>query len=359
MKIYLVGGAVRDELLGVKSKDRDYVVVGATPGDMIALGYSQVGADFPVFLHPETKEEYALARVERKVGVGYHGFEVSTHNVRIEDDLYRRDLTINSIAKDVETGEIIDPWGGAKDIEKRVLRHTSEAFEEDPLRVIRLARFQARYAEFEIHGETITLCERMLDENRLDELPNERFWAELRKAYESPNFWLFIHSLLMLRALRGTRFFGTLFSGVNYNKIRDAANICQQVDNGLEAFVAFTASSEEAIKTLGGSTMMLTMRKNLDRFARTDTVDDMLDFLKGLRAMNTLTDLEMFTKVAALALACRTQFHYSLCHLTMSVHAVRKISARDLPPEFKGAAIGQELDRRRREALLYLLLAGY
>lgn len=145
MEIYLVGGAVRDELLGIPVKDRDWVVVGATPDDMLTRGYRQVGADFPVFLHPQTREEYALARTERKQGHGYHGFTVySAPDVTLEDDLKRRDLTINAVAQ-AEDGSLVDPFGGRNDLENRKLRHVSDAFSEDPLRILRTARFAARF----------------------------------------------------------------------------------------------------------------------------------------------------------------------------------------------------------------------
>lgn len=151
MKVYLVGGAVRDELLGLPVSDRDYVVVGSTPETMLAQGFQQVGKDFPVFLHPQTHEEYALARTERKTGAGYTGFSCySTPDVTIEDDLLRRDLTINAIAKD-DQGQLTDPYNGVDDLKARVLRHVSEAFAEDPLRVLRVARFAARYAEQGFH----------------------------------------------------------------------------------------------------------------------------------------------------------------------------------------------------------------
>ena len=145
MKTYVVGGAVRDELLGLPIKDRDYVVVGSTPEEMVRLGFRPVGKDFPVFLHPQTHEEYALARTERKSGRGYKGFTVhAAPDVTLEDDLRRRDLTINAMAKD-EQGEIIDPFGGARDLEKKILRHVSDAFAEDPVRILRVARFAARF----------------------------------------------------------------------------------------------------------------------------------------------------------------------------------------------------------------------
>ena len=155
MKIYLVGGAVRDHVMGIPVHDRDYVVVNAGVSDMLALGFSQVGKDFPVFLHPETREEYALARVERKRGTGYHGFEFTTNNVTLEEDLYRRDLTINAIAMQ-EDFSIIDPYNGLHDIHNKVLRHVSDAFADDPLRVLRVARFAAKFGpEWSIHADTV------------------------------------------------------------------------------------------------------------------------------------------------------------------------------------------------------------
>lgn len=184
MKIYLVGGAVRDELLGLPVYDRDYVVVGATPEQMLARGYTQVGSDFPVFLHPQTQEEYALARTERKSGKGYTGFECyASPEVTLEEDLLRRDLTINAIAKD-EHGAIIDPYGGVQDIQQRVFRHVSPAFSEDPLRVLRLARFAARFAafDFQVANETEQLIDTIVLSQELKHLTPERVWMETRKA---------------------------------------------------------------------------------------------------------------------------------------------------------------------------------
>lgn len=187
MKTYLVGGAVRDTLLGITPKDRDWVIVGASAADVDSLlreGYKQVGADFPVFLHPETGEEYALARIERKVGAGYHGFKVDTAGVTIEDDLSRRDITINAMAMDMQTGQIIDPFGGAKDLRDGVIRHTTAAFSEDPLRVLRVARFAARY-DFTVAAETLSLCQEMVARGELTELSHERIWLELQKGLET------------------------------------------------------------------------------------------------------------------------------------------------------------------------------
>jgi tRNA nucleotidyltransferase/poly(A) polymerase len=185
MKQYLVGGAVRDLLMGNSIQDRDYVVVGATPAEMLVMGYEQVGADFPVFLHPVTGDEYALARTERKTGEGYLGFETVTDAVTLADDLGRRDLTINSIAMDEATGEFIDPFDGIGDINKQVLRHTSDAFNDDPLRVIRLARFAARFPNFAIHYTTQHRAAGMVRRGELNHLSHERFAAEIYKVLET------------------------------------------------------------------------------------------------------------------------------------------------------------------------------
>jgi tRNA nucleotidyltransferase (CCA-adding enzyme) len=180
MKIYAVGGAVRDELLGLPVADRDYVVVGASPAAMTALGFKPVGRDFPVFLHPQTHEEYALARTERKTARGYHGFEFHTApDVTLEQDLARRDLTINAIAKD-EDGQIIDPFNGAADLKARVLRHVGPAFVEDPVRILRVARFAARF-DFAIEPATLTLMRAMVVRGEVDALVAERVWQELSR----------------------------------------------------------------------------------------------------------------------------------------------------------------------------------
>lgn len=181
MKIYLVGGAVRDRLLGRVGGDRDWVVVGGTPEAMQAQGFRPVGKDFPVFLHPETGEEYALARTERKSGRGYKGFVVHTSpDVTLEDDLLRRDLTINAMAED-EHGQVIDPHGGQADLAARVLRHVSPAFGEDPVRILRLARFAARFPDFSVAPDTLALMRQMVDEGEVDHLVPERVWQELSR----------------------------------------------------------------------------------------------------------------------------------------------------------------------------------
>jgi len=186
MKRYAVGGSVRDQLLGLPVRDRDYVVVGATPEEMVAAGYKPVGADFPVFLHPGTHEEYALARTERKTAPGYKGFVFHTSpDVTLEEDLRRRDLTINAIAQD-EAGALIDPHGGQADLKSGVLRHVGEAFTEDPVRILRLARFAARFADrgFRVADETLALMRGMVDAGEVDHLVPERVWQELARGLQ-------------------------------------------------------------------------------------------------------------------------------------------------------------------------------
>ena len=203
MKSYLVGGAVRDWLLGRPVKERDWVVVGETPDSMKARGFQSVGRDFPVFLHPETKEEYALARTERKTAPGYRGFIVHAEpEVTLEEDLRRRDLTINAMALDTE-GRLIDPYGGARDLEKRLLRHVSPAFGEDPVRILRLARFAARFAPlgFRVAAETLDLMRAMVAAGEVDALVPERVFAELAKALAEPEPGAFFEVLRACGAL--------------------------------------------------------------------------------------------------------------------------------------------------------------
>ncbi len=203
MKFFLVGGAVRDELLGISPKERDWCVVGATPDKLITQGYKKVGKDFPVFLHPKTKEEFALARKERKSGRGYHGFEFDiSEDISLEEDLLRRDLTINAIAKDSK-GNLIDPYGGLDDIKNRVLRHVSDAFTEDPVRILRVAKFAARFASlnFKISDETMTLMKSMVKQGEIDDLVADRVWKETEEALLGKNTRVFFEVLLDCGAL--------------------------------------------------------------------------------------------------------------------------------------------------------------
>jgi len=204
MQVYLVGGAVRDEQLGVPHKERDWCVVGATPDDLTALGYRRVGKDFPVFLHPSTGEEYALARTERKTAPGYHGFAFDcSPDVSIEDDLLRRDLTINAIAKDMD-GNLVDPFDGLRDIERRILRHVSDAFTEDPVRILRVAKFAARFKSlgFSIAPETLDLMRQMVADGEVDALVPDRVWKETETALRGRSVRTYIEVLRACGALR-------------------------------------------------------------------------------------------------------------------------------------------------------------
>ncbi|WP_455199519.1 multifunctional CCA addition/repair protein [Kaarinaea lacus] len=204
MQIYLVGGAVRDKLMNLTPSERDWVVVGATPEEMLSQGYRQVGKDFPVFLHPDTHEEYALARTERKTAPGYKGFSVQADdNVTLEEDLLRRDLTINAIAES-STGELIDPFNGQKDIDNRILRHVSPAFSEDPVRILRVARFAARFAHlgFTVAPETRKLMQDMVEAGEVNALVAERVWAEFERALGEKHPGRFIEELRNCGALK-------------------------------------------------------------------------------------------------------------------------------------------------------------
>jgi len=227
VKVYRVGGSVRDELLGLAVQDHDYVVVGSDPETMVRLGFRPVGKDFPVFLHPHTQEEYALARTERKTGRGYKGFTVyAAQEVTLEQDLARRDLTINAIARD-ENGTLIDPFGGAEDLRLGALRHVSPAFAEDPVRILRVARFAARFA-FEIAPETLALMQQMVHEGEVDHLVPERAWQELARGLMEP------HPSLMLEALRACGALARILPEVNaLFGVPQPAQHHPEVDTGL------------------------------------------------------------------------------------------------------------------------------
>ncbi|VTR54754.1 Multifunctional CCA protein [Serratia fonticola] len=204
MKTYLVGGAVRDTLLNLPVVDHDWVVVGATPADLLALGYQQVGKDFPVFLNPQTHEEYALARTERKSGQGYTGFTCyAAPDVTLEEDLLRRDLTINAMARG-DDGVLVDPYNGKADLDARLLRHVSDAFGEDPLRVLRVARFAARFASlgFTVAPETSALMQQMAESGELASLTAERVWKETEKALQSQSPQVYFQVLRDCGALK-------------------------------------------------------------------------------------------------------------------------------------------------------------
>jgi tRNA nucleotidyltransferase (CCA-adding enzyme) len=243
MRTYLVGGAVRDKLLGRAVIDHDHVVVGARPEEMLALGYRPVGKDFPVFLHPQTNEEYALARTERKTGRGYHGFAFHADpGVTLEQDLARRDLTINAIAED-EQGKLVDPYSGVRDIEQRLLRHVSPAFVEDPVRLLRVARFAARFAPlgFTVADETMALLQQMVRDGEVDHLVPERVWAETRKALGEPQPSAF------LRVLREAGGLVVLFPEIDaLYGVPQRAEFHPEIDTGIHLEMVLDAAARLA-----------------------------------------------------------------------------------------------------------------
>lgn len=233
MKVYLVGGAVRDKLLGLPIKERDWVVVGATPQEMLQQGFKKVGRDFPVFLHPKTHEEYALARTERKTGKGYTEFVCySDPDVTLEEDLKRRDLTINAIAATPD-GEIIDPYNGRKDLKNRILRHVSSAFAEDPVRILRVARFAARFGNFKVHPETNKLMQSMLASGEVDALVPERVWQELEGALKEQ------HPDKFFLVLKNCQVLPKLFPEIASNFVKIERALKQVVNLSLEERVRF------------------------------------------------------------------------------------------------------------------------
>ena len=241
MEVYLVGGAVRDELLGLPIKERDWVVVGSSPKEMLKLGYKPVGKDFPVFLHPKTNEEYALARTERKSGQGYYGFEIfASPDVSLQEDLLRRDLTINAMAKS-QTGEIIDPYGGQQDLEKKLLRHVSDAFTEDPLRVLRVARFAAKLKsqDFKIADETLTLMLNIAKSGELKTLASERIWQETKIALSTDHPGCFFSILHNINALEQTHTgINNAFSIAKENGLQALTLLCKQEKDPCARFAA-------------------------------------------------------------------------------------------------------------------------
>lgn len=243
MRTYLVGGAVRDKLLGRAVVDRDHVVVGALPDELLALGYKPVGKDFPVFLHPQSGEEYALARTERKTGHGYHGFSFHADpGVTLEQDLARRDLTINAIAEDGH-GHLVDPYGGVRDVEERVLRHVSPAFVEDPVRLLRVARFAARFAPlgFTLAEETLSLLQQMVRDGEIDHLVPERVWAETRKALGEAQPSAF------LRVLRETGALAVLFPELDaLYGVPQRAEFHPEIDTGVHLEMTLDAAAKLA-----------------------------------------------------------------------------------------------------------------
>ncbi len=330
MQVYLVGGAVRDFLLGHPYQEKDYVVVGATPEHMLAQGFQPVGKDFPVFLHPQTKEEYALARTERKSGQGYHGFQFFTDTtVSLEDDLIRRDLTINAIAMD-QDGKIYDPYGGQSDLENKILRHVSEAFAEDPLRVLRVARFAARYFPygFQIAPETLQLMQTMAESGELDALTPERVWKETSRALMETHADIYFQTLRDCGALKH------LFPEIDaLFGVPQRPEYHPEVDCGVHTLM----SLQQACKS------------NYSLDVRFPVLLQRLDVLRRPERVEAFVQACECDAKGRLGLEDRP--YPQAQYMREAMQIVRSIKVQDLPENIKGAEIGEMLIQYRIEAL--------
>ena len=402
MQVYLVGGAVRDQLLGHPYHEKDYVVVGATPEQLLAQGYQPVGKDFPVFLHPETKDEYALARTERKSGQGYHGFEFYTDiSVTLEDDLIRRDLTINAIAMD-DDGKIYDPYHGHEDLNNKILRHVSDAFAEDPLRVLRVARFAARYHQygFTIAEETLALMQQLANSGELKALTPERVWKETSRALMERDADVYFETLRQCGALKVLfpeidALFGIPQRPEYHPEIDCGIHTLMSLQQACRANYSLDVRFAVLVHDLGKA---LTPKDELPRHIMHEErgvqpVNDICDRLKVptntkqlsiavckehlkshqaftlkagtlWRLLQRLDVLRRPERVEAFIQACECDSRGRLGledrdypqarYLTEAMQLVRSIKASDLPADVKGPDIGEMLIQKRIEALAEL-----
>lgn len=400
MQIYLVGGAVRDRLLGLEIKDRDHVVVGATPQQMLDLGYEQVGKSFPVFLHPKSHQEYALARTERKAGHGYTGFEICADpNVTLDEDLIRRDLTVNAIAE-AEDGSLIDPYGGQQDIERRVLRHVSEAFVEDPLRVLRVARFAARFHHlgFTVAPETLTLMQQLAESGELSHLTPERVWQETERALCGPTPRVYFDVLESCGALNALMPELALLRGVpqpqahhpeidslehTYLTLERAAELSPELTVRFAALThdlgkALTPEEELPRHIMHEQRGLAPLKQLCERLKVTNACRELAQIacaqhLNGHRALELkpATLLKLFDKVDAWRKPERFQQFLLVCqadaqgrqglkekpypqadYLNQALTIANEVQVRPIVEEgFKGPAIKAELSKRRIERL--------
>lgn len=364
METYLVGGAVRDKLLGFTPHEHDYVVVGATVEQMEALGYEQVGKDFPVFLHPQTKEEYALARTERKSGHGYKGFSVSFDaTVTLEQDLLRRDLTINAIAESSD-GRLIDPFGGQQDIERRLLRHVSDAFVEDPLRVLRIARFLARFSHlgFTIAPSTWQLLEHMVASNELSHLTPERVWKEWQKSLQTEAPEKFLQLIEQLNATQ------QILDGLQISEstLSCISQVAAHTDDPQLRFAATFVHQQPAFK-LGSFCRQLAVP---NRFK--DVAQLVLQQQQALQQSTPLSHEQLFQLLESIdywrrpeRLTQLLELRGALGHsaaddndsrIEAAAAAARQLNAQQLVAEgLQGREIGEALTRKRSELFINVL----
>nr|WP_151704139.1 hypothetical protein [Nitrincola alkalilacustris] len=361
MQIYLVGGAVRDEMLGLAVKDRDWVVVGASADELLALGYRPVGRDFPVFIRPDTGEEYALARTERKSGHGYAGFQFhASPDVTLEDDLARRDLTINAMARSAQ-GELIDPYGGQRDIAARKLRHVSDAFSEDPLRVLRVARFAARFAPlgFDVADETLELMRQISQSGELEHLTTERVWQEFERALATPQPLVFLEVLKQAEAL--TRLLPE-FAQLDLGLTAPALNRLKALDTSPESCFALLCELTLATGTDPRAQQIIQMAERLkapNRFR--DLAVQFCNWHETLYRLEQVDAAKRLEMILSLRLLKKNSHLSALLHLTQARHPdfdlqlsirlqdlllrLERISTQDLMRAgFSGKALGQAIE---------------
>ena len=393
MQVYLVGGAVRDQLLGRPIKDKDFVVVGATVADMLDAGFQQVGADFPVFLHPISHEEYALARTERKQGRGYQGFSVhASPDVTLREDLKRRDLTVNAMAIEVKSlmddtpisGDVVDYYGGLNDIHSKTLRHVSSAFSEDPLRVLRTARFYGRYYDlgFSIADETLLLMRELVRSGELTHLSSERIWQESSRALMQVSPQVYWQQLFEIGAL--TEYFAPLqqvWNDKQYGQIREIVqtalyfagqmqlNLSQRwallmaslntdlfTLNSTETLSVNIEAAAKAINEIGNSakvpkaqtqfaTLFVQQAKNLSRIDQLSAAEkiDLIQACSAHKAPDKLSQLLVTSHVLKLAIQHR--------QMMLALNSFHAISMDNIDQNLKGPAIGEALRQRRIEHL--------
>jgi tRNA nucleotidyltransferase/poly(A) polymerase len=357
MKVYAVGGAVRDKLLDLLVSDMDYVVVGSTEQEMLDVGFKPAGAFFPVFLHPTTGDEYALARKEKKSGVGHTAFTVEfDKEVTLTEDLARRDLTINAMAKDLETGEIVDPFRGQRDLKHKILRHTSDAFAEDPLRVVRLARFYARFEDFRVADETTLMAQKVVASGEMDALSEERFWAEMDKMFrtcERPD--RFFAALWNFYAITEVKFFKDLFGErmtiEELARIEELAMLASRSlpDFRLTAFVAAAAEFQNEIKGTTVEMMKLHTAMQAVRNLPTEKTGlDMMIFLKNIgsasKPSKTLANLVNLLILGRVVLGSKV----GVGELTSIYEAAHSVKSDELMfTGLEGIALGYAMNKER------------
>lgn len=367
MQIYLVGGAVRDKLLNFPVFDKDWLVVGATVEEMLALNFQQVGQDFPVFIHPETGEEYALARTERKSGKGYTGFQYHADpSVTLEEDLLRRDLTINAMAMD-DDGHIYDPYNGQQDLINKQLRHVSPAFSEDPLRVLRVARFAARYHHlgFSIADETVHLMTTLSTGDELEHLTPERVWKEFERALSEPSPWIFLQVLAQCKGIikvlpeLSPCFDNTDRLDQDQNKQPNSTmaafkSVCQKADSAIVRFACLLSLPLDLeIETLCERVRTPNLYKELasqcKQYHQQLTQFDQIDANEKLKIILHLDLIRRPQRLPQL-LECLNALHdnIGIAHLTPILDLIAQIQPKQLMAEgFKGPALGEVINQRR------------